>query len=312
MKNKISPWLKSGLTDIIDELENTYTEHGGINHIEAGILPSRKKIIEIQRQLMRIVFPGYWEEEGLSKTRVKYFLGEILHDIYKHLSDEIEKSLRYRCKMAGCKSDACRKMSIEITMKLIEELPSIRTMLKFDVAAAFDGDPAAIDKDEIILAYPAIVAISTHRLSHPLYEMGVSLIPRIMSEYAHSLTGIDIHPGAKIGKSFFIDHGTGVVVGETTVIGDEVKLYQGVTIGALSFPKDERGQIIKEAKRHPTIEDRVTIYAGATILGGETVIGHDSVIGGNVWLIKSIPPYSRVVISNPDLTITHKDEKSGK
>ena len=188
------------------------------------------------------------------------------------------------------------------------KLPMVREMLEYDVQAAFDGDPAAKSLDEIIFSYPCLVAISIYRLAHELFEQGIPLIPRMMTEYAHSITGIDIHPGARIGKSFFIDHGTGVVIGETCEIGNNVKLYQGVTLGALSFPKDERGKIIRGVKRHPTIEDDVTIYAGATILGGQTIIGKGSVVGGNVWLTHSIPPYTKVTIEEPRLRISENQK----
>ena len=198
---------------------------------------------------------------------------------------------------------------IDVTLYLIESIPELRKILTLDVKAAYEGDPAAKSYNEIIFSYPGLFAITVHRIAHILYEKDIPLIPRIMSEYAHSLTGIDIHPGAKIGKSFFIDHGTGVVIGETCIIGDNVKIYQGVTLGGKSFPKDQNGNIIRGQKRHPTIEDNVTIYAGATILGGETVIGKNSIIGGNVWITESIPPNSKVTLSE---NLTKMDIKTKK
>jgi serine O-acetyltransferase len=194
----------------------------------------------------------------------------------------------------------------------LRALPALRALLAEGVQAAYDGDPAAKSSGEVIFSYPATVAITTYRLAHQLLELGVPLLPRILSEQAHAVTGIDIHPGAAIGRRFFIDHGTGVVIGETTEIGDDCKLYQGVTLGALSFPKDACGQLIRGQKRHPTLEDRVTVYAGATILGGDTVIGHDSVIGGNVWLTESVPPHSKVVIENPRLVYEGKAGEAQK
>ena len=211
----------------------------------------------------------------------------------------MEKSLHYACKLGKCEDCNCADMARKAVFHLMEELPEIRKKLKKDVQAAFDGDPAAGSFDEIILSYPCINAISIYRIAHELFVMDVPLIPRIMTERAHARTGIDIHPGATIGERFFIDHGTGVVIGETTTIGENVKIYQGVTLGALSFPKDEKGEIIRGIKRHPAIENNVTIYAEATILGGETIIGEGAVIGGNVWITGSVPAGSKVTMSKP-------------
>jgi serine O-acetyltransferase len=232
---------------------------------------------------------------------------DIICHIYTALSEQIERAYRYRCRLENCDSSDCIKMAETATHHLLNRLPVIREMLKGDVMAAFDGDPAAKSYEEIIISYPCIVAIATYRIAHELYIKEVPLLPRIMGEYAHSVTGIDIHPGAKIGKNFFIDHGTGVVIGETSVIGDNVKIYQGTTLGALSFPKDERGRIIKGGKRHPTIEDNVTIYAEATILG-DVVIGRDSIIGSNVWIKESVPAGVVVSMSSGDLVFKKRDE----
>jgi len=213
--------------------------------------------------------------------------------------------------MEKCDTGDCRTMAEDATGHLLAQLPNIRGLLKGDVTAAFDGDPAAKSYEEIVLSYPCIIAIATYRIAHELYLKDVPLIPRIMTECAHAKTGIDIHPGAKIGRNFFIDHGTGVVIGETTVIGDNVKIYQGTTLGALSFPKDERGRIIKGGKRHPTIEDNVTIYAEATILG-DVVIGKDTVVGGNVWIKESVPAGVTVTTSSPDLVYTKREKPGAK
>ena len=219
--------------------------------------------------------------------------------IADELSKEITKSFRQSHTVGDNSCDGCNECvdkGIEVSLHLIEQLPYLRDMLAFDVKAAYEGDPAAVNYNEIIFSYPGLYAITVHRIANILYNQGIELIPRIMSEYSHSLTGIDIHPGATIGRHFFIDHGTGVVIGETTVIGDNVTLYQGVTLGGKSFPRDEQGNIVRGKKRHPTIEDGVTIYAGATILGGDTVIGRNSIIGGNVWIVSSIPPNSKVTL----------------
>ena len=233
---------------------------------------------------------------------------DILYHVYTELTEQIELAYKHRCRMEQCETGDCRKMSENATKHLLAQLPKIRESLKGDVGAAFDGDPAAKSYEEIVVSYPCIIAITTYRIAHELYLKEVPLIPRIMAECAHAKTGIDIHPGAKIGKNFFIDHGTGVVIGETTVIGDNVKIYQGTTLGAMSFPKDERGKIIKGGKRHPTLEDNVIVYAEATILGDVT-IGKNAIVGGNVWIKESIPPGVTVTVANTDLKYTkHKKD----
>jgi serine O-acetyltransferase len=217
---------------------------------------------------------------------------------------EVEKSLKYICRrIVTCPEDFCLGRAQRVVQELLEHLPEIRIRLKGDVQAAYEGDPAAKSTDEVIISYPCILAIATYRIAHELYMRGVPFVPRIMSEYAHSQTGIDIHPGARIGNNFFIDHGTGVVIGETAEIGDNVKIYQGVTLGALSFPRDRKGKIIKGDKRHPTIGNNVVIYSGATILGGKTIVGDDAIVGGNVWITSSIPSGTRITIVPPELQL---------
>ena len=255
--------------------------------------PQKKEIIEILRLFQEVVYPGYYGETLLYRDNLRDHLGDVLFRIHLRLTPQVEKAI------AGRGGDASEAR--EIVATLFERLPAVADLIEDDVQAAYDGDPAAAGLDEIILAYPGLKAVFTHRIAHELHGLSVPLIPRIMSEFAHNETGIDIHPGARIGRRFFIDHGTGVVVGETTDIGDRVKLYQGVTLGALSFPKDERGKLIRGAKRHPTVEDDVIIYAEATILGGETVLGRGSVIGGSVWLTTSVPPRTRVTIAGDQL-----------
>ena len=284
------------ITDIVKNLLDSYDNDGGVNHTDGSNLPSQSHIINIMQTLRGLVFPGYFDKAAVDEAALRYTTGERVVWVDKHLSEEIFRCLCYECnRRSECTDLApCQDQAREITRDFLRALPGIRRQLQQDVQAALGGDPAAADRDEVIMAYPSIAAITVHRLVHFLYLHKVPLLPRIMSEYIHHRSGIDIHPGAQIGKSFFIDHGTGVVIGETTIIGDRVKIYQGVTIGALSVERNLRG-----TRRHPTIEDDVTIYAGATILGGETVIGQGSVIGGNVWIVKSIPAYSKVV-SNPE------------
>ena len=287
-------WKKNGLNKLVERLCETYEDEIGINHLEGLNLPFREVIYDILDDLFAIVFPGYMGRTPLSEQGLAYFVGDLLNSLYLKMIDQVEKSFHYQCKLGHCDNCDCKQMANDAVVHLLEELPRIRELLKSDVRAAYDGDPAAKSYDEIILSYPCIQAIATYRIAHELYKMNVPLISRIMTEKAHAITGIDIHPGAQIGESFFIDHGTGVVIGETTVIGKNVKIYQGVTLGALSFPKDEKGAIIRGKKRHPTIEDNVTIYAEATILGGDTVIGENAVIGGNMWITSSVPSGSKI------------------
>jgi len=295
-------WLKEGLPKLVDRVVKSYEEYGGINRFEGEDLPSKQNVIEILEDLLSIMFPGYFGNAKINKYDIKYFVGSTLSSIYSRLVKEVEKSLKYLSRNFNVGSEEiCRKRAKMIVKEVLEKLPEIRAILSGDIQAAYEGDPAAKSTDEVILSYPCILAIATYRIAHELYIRGVPLIPRIMTEYAHSKTGIDIHPGAKIGRNFFIDHGTGVVVGETTEIGDNVKIYQGVTLGALSFPKDERGKIIKGSKRHPTVGDNVVIYSGATILGGQTIIGDDAIIGGNAWITSSVPPRTKIIVAPPKL-----------
>jgi len=301
--------ISKKVENLVAEIAKTYEGDSGINLYDTTNLPVRDKVIEILELLTEVLFPGYTGKRTVTAGNLNFVVLDILYHVYTELTEQIERAYRYKCRMEKCDTGGCRTMAEEATQHLLTCLPKIREMLKGDVAAAFDGDPAAKSYEEIIISYPCITAIATYRIAHELYLKEVPLIPRIMTEYAHSKTGIDIHPGATIGKSFFIDHGTGVVIGETTVIGDNVKIYQGTTLGALSFPKDERGNIIKGGKRHPTIEDNVTIYAEATILGN-IVIGKNSVIGANVWLMESVPP--GVTVTLPKADLIYKKKKDDK
>ena len=294
-------WVLKGVPTLVDDIMVSYHKFGGMDHLEGRDLPSKKVVIEVLEDLFSILFPGYLGDSEITKANVKYHLGLKITSVYTRLTDETEKSLKYICrKISECPQDLCQKRAHVVSREFLEKLPEIRSKLSGDIQAAYSGDPAAVSTDEVILSYPCVLAITTYRIAHELYLSGVPLIPRIMSEHMHSLTGIDIHPGAKIGKNFFIDHGTGVVIGETAEIGDNVKLYQGVTLGALSFPKDEKGNIIKGRKRHPTVGNNVVIYSGATLLGAETVVGDNSVIGGNVWVTGPVAPGTKITISKPE------------
>ncbi|MBC8479209.1 MAG: serine acetyltransferase [FCB group bacterium] len=289
------------ISNLVGKILLSYEHKGFINRAGGENLPSQQHIIDIMQAIRMLLFPGYYDRMAVDEAALPYATGERIVWLYKHLSAEIYKCLCFEenRKGDGHEVKICRSKAEEVAMKFLEEIPSIRDLLHLDVQAAMDGDPAADSPDEIIMAYPSIAAITVHRIVHQLHLNAVPLLPRIMSEYIHHRTGIDIHPGAQIGKSFFIDHGTGVVIGETTIIGDHVKVYQGVTLGALSVSRNMRNK-----KRHPTIEDHVTIYSGATILGGNTVIGKGSVIGGNVWIIESVSPNSTVYSRNPKNQLT--------
>jgi len=271
------------------------------NHIDYEPIPSRSSVIEIINRLREILFPGYFTRTKLDPVNLQYSMGQSVTAVFDLLSEQICHSIRHDCFRYDEPCSDCSELSHEQALSFLESIPTIREQLAMDVNAAYQGDPAAKSHDEIIFSYPGIYALTVYRIAHKLFHLNVPLIPRIMTEHAHSTTGIDIHPGAHIGKGFVIDHGTGVVIGETTLIGDGVRIYQGVTLGALSLPKDAVQQL-KGKKRHPTIEDDVIIYSGATILGGDTVIGARSVIGGNVWVTKSVPPDTKVSMKAPELT----------
>ena len=296
------------LHQIVSEITDNYAKEEVFYVKPDHHMPDRSAIIHIIMGLRQIMFPGYFEEENLGTTVPEYFVGHNLNKLYNSLRNQIKAAF-----MQQARQDANEKEidahAKEICIDFFSSLSEIQTLLSKDIQAAFDGDPAAKSKEEIIFCYPGLFAIFVYRIAHPLYKLHVPFIPRIMSEYAHNHTGIDINPGADIGEYFFIDHGTGVVIGETTRIGNNVKIYQGVTLGALST---RSGQLLRDVKRHPTIEDNVTIYSGASILGGETVIGKGSVIGGNAFITESIAAGTRVTVKSPELTLTEKKEKSDK
>jgi serine O-acetyltransferase len=269
-------------------------------HVDAELIPSAEKIAEVIQRARRLLFPGYFDGQVLDANGLEYAVGMEVTQLFENLSQLIALSIRHDCQRYQMVCTHCQERGQEEAVAFLNTLPELREVLTTDIQAAFDGDPAARTIDEVVISYPGALAVTIHRIAHQLWRRQVPLVPRMMSEFAHGTTGIDIHPGASIGRSFFIDHGTGVVVGETTSIGQQVRIYQGVTLGALSLPKDEVNRL-RGAKRHPTIEDDVTIYAGATVLGGETVIGAGSVIGGNVWITQSVPPGTKVFLAPPKL-----------
>jgi len=280
------------LAEIGESLVESFRKYGGINHLDGANLPSREAVVGVTQDLLRLMFPGFYDKDPIPTNQIAAYASELVSSVARRLENEIRRSLEYRPRDPSERGDVA-DTALRVTHEFLQALPEVRATLQTDVTAAYEGDPAAISTEEVILAYPGIESIAVQRMAHLLYRQHVALIPRIMTEWVHNKTGIDIHPGAQIGPYFFIDHGTGVVIGETTVIGSNVKIYQGVTLGAKSFPKDEKGRVVKGIKRHPNIDNGVTIYAGATILGNITV-GRGSVIGGNVWLLDSVPPESVV------------------
>ncbi len=291
-----------------DALVASYSGGGvKIHHLDRRPLPSQREVISVLATLHELMFPGYTGAQGLTGASLRLRVESRMAWLYETLSEQISRAINHGERL----DDACPvtgQQATECAEEFLARLPCVRALLASDVQAAYDGDPAATCFDEIIFSYPGVYAVATFRLAHELHRLGVPLIPRIMTEHAHHRTGVDIHPGTRLGASFFIDHGTGVVIGGTAVIGERVKLYQGVTLGAFSFDKDDEGQLVRDTKRHPTIEDDVVVYAGATILGGDTCVGRGSVIGGNVWLTHSVPPRTRVLQDSPGLRIITGDE----
>ena len=297
--------LENAINSLTKNILSDYDKNRTIDEVKAYDHPDNEDIIEIIEALRRIVYPGYFRNKNYKVYTMRNNISMILEDVLFKLIKEISIVLRYDEKYATLNDNEIRTNAERIAFEFFEKLPAIREYIETDVQAAYDGDPAAYNKDEIIYSYPGLYAILVNRLAHELFLLGVPLIPRVMTEHAHSKTGIDIHPGATIGKYFFIDHGTGIVIGETTIIGDNVKIYQGVTLGALST---RGGQSLRSKKRHPTIEDNVTIYSGASILGGETVVGKDSVIGGNAFITQSVPAGAKVSIKNQELRYNYDNK----
>ena len=297
--------LKESLPELTARLVKTYTAVSTLNHLGHCPLPNYETIISVIRDLREVLYPGFGRRDGLHLGNITYHAGDLIDRMHDQLTLQIARAC---CHEAGRdrhwdpqQQEDFETLAQAKTVAFLRKLPELREVLALDVEAALAGDPACKSFDEVIFCYPGLEAVTVYRLAHLLHEQGVPLIPRMMTEWAHSRTGIDIHPGAKIGAHFFIDHGTGVVIGETTEIGQWVKLYQGVTLGALSFATDAEGNLVRGTKRHPTLEDRVVIYANATVLGGKTVIGHDAVIGSSVWVTNSVPPHTTVTMEKPRL-----------
>jgi serine O-acetyltransferase len=299
--------FRGEIPSIVDRIVALHNKDGRFSHLGLEPIPSRVTVIDVIGRALRIIYPGYFSQTSLDEVNVPYYFGQHVIELFQILSDQITFALRHDCLRFDLDCARCEESGKRAALTFLDRIPYLQAMLARDIVAAYEGDPASKYYDEIIFSYPGLFAITVYRIAHQLYEQGVPLIPRMMTEYAHGLTGIDIHPGVEIGESFFIDHGTGVVIGETTVIGNRVRIYQGVTLGALSLSKGEVAQL-RTKKRHPTIEDDVIIYANATILGGDTVIGARSVIGGNVWLTESVPPDMNVFLKRPELILKKKHD----
>ena len=298
--------MQDPVTKLTDSLVASYARSGGINHLDGKNLPSKRAITNITCDLLRLLFPGFFDEKLIHSSEIKVETAALLDTVLGALEDEVYKSLEYS-PPAGIPKKDLRKVAHLRTVEFLESLPRIRDLLQTDAEAAFKGDPAALSKEEVIVAYPCIEAIAVQRLAHELYRNEIPLIPRIMTEWAHARTGMDLHPGAQIGSHFFVDHCTGTVIGETAIIGSNVKMYQGVGLVAKSLAA---GQALRGQKRHPTIEDRVTIYANATIMGGDTIVGEGSTIGANVFLTNSVPPNSIVVQEDANVKVMRKKPRS--
>ena len=289
---------------LVDNILDDYKSDRDIDKLEQYRQPDKDVVIDIIEKLRRIVFPGYFKDKVYRMYNTKHNLSLLIEDVMCHLTEQLALVYQGTGESEADAQDHAQK----VALAFFRQIPEVRAMVQTDLQAAYDGDPAATGMAEIVFAYPGLFAITVYRLAHVLYTLHVPMLPRIMTEHAHSITGIDIHPGATVGKYFFIDHGTGIVVGETTVIGDNVKIYQGVTLGALST---RGGQSLRGKRRHPTIEDNVTIYAGASVLGGETVIGRESIIGANAFITKSIAPCSTISIKNQELQVKTRADCAG-
>ena len=297
--------MKKTVTELTDALIASYARVGGINHLDGVNLPSKTAIAQITCGLLRLLFPGFFDEHSIHSSELKMETTNLMDSVQGRLEDEIYKSLEY-CPSTVYGKDDLRSAAHDLTLSFLSRLPRVRELLHTDAEAAYNGDPAALSKEEVIVAYPFIEAIAVQRMAHELYLERVALIPRIMTEWAHGRTGMDLHPGAQIGSHFFVDHCTGTVVGETSIIGNNVKMYQGVGLVARSL---SGGQALRGQKRHPTIEDGVTIYANATIVGGDTVIGEDSTVGANVFLMHSVPPHSLVLAEEVNVKVLPKKSR---
>ena len=329
MENKTAPKINDGLKLIDESCDHHEISLAGKHHLIPGVvkrlmqswstkecyehispvaIPSHRAIIDIIKQARRILFPGYFTSARLHASNLEYYIGKETTELYDKLTEQITMAIRHDCRRHSQNCTNCELRASEMAYRLIDKLPEIASILAHDIRATLEGDPASKSPDEVIFSYPGLQAITVYRLAHELQNLRAPIIPRIMTEWAHGETGIDINPGATIGPGLFIDHGTGVVIGETTIIGKNVRLYQGVTLGALSLPRDA-GEKLRHQKRHPTIEDNVIIYSNTTVLGGDTVIGANSVIGGNIWLTESVSTGTKVLLKKPEL-IYHNSKKT--
>ena len=301
--------LKEQLPELTDRIVQTYSDIGTINYLGHSPLPNYDEVVSAIEDLKDVIYPGYRRREGLHLGNITYHVGDLMDGLHDKLTRQIARALHHEDRVNTVPSDPntvddptnYEAKGQAMAIAFLKGVPELRSLLATDVQAAYDGDPACKNLDEVIFCYPGLEAVTVYRLAHELYRLGVPFIPRMFTEWAHQKTGIDIHPGATIGTHFFIDHGTGVVVGETCEIANHVKLYQGVTLGAISFDTDADGNVVRGVKRHPTLEERVVIYANATVLGGRTVLGHDAVIGSSVWLTCSVEPHTTVLLEKPAL-----------
>ena len=303
--------LRGGIPRVVEELVASCGSEGCFEHVSPAPMPSVDRVVELIELARRVLFPGYFHPEAVDVVNLHYQIGQETARLFELAAEQSMWAVRHECLRHDLSCSHCGRAGQEAALGFIKSLPNLRRALALDIQAALEGDPAVSGPDEVIFSYPGLYAITVHRLAHSLLHQNVPLIPRMMTEHAHSKTGIDLHPAAEIGESFFIDHGTGVVVGQTTEIGDRVRIYQGVTLGALSLPPGA-GRTMRDQKRHPTIEDDVIIYSGATILGGETVVGARSVIGGNVWLTESVPPDTKVLMKKPELVYLGAEKSPGE
>ena len=296
------------LPSVVEKLLQSWSTKECYDHISPVAIPSHRAIIDIIKQARRILFPGFFTSTRLHAANLEYYIGKETTELYDKLTEQITMAIRHDCRRLDQPCTNCEERSNTIAYQFIERLPEVAPVLAQDIRATLEGDPASKSPDEVIFSYPGLLAITVYRLAHVLYELDVPIIPRIMTEWAHGETGIDINPAAQIGPGLFIDHGTGVVIGETTIIGKNVRIYQGVTLGALSLPSDAVERL-RNKKRHPTIEDNVIIYANTTILGGDTIIGANSVIGGNIWLTESVSTGTKVLLKKPELIYHNSKER---
>ena len=295
---------------LVSALITSYQERPTTRHIDGATLPNRDSVIELVKLIRELLFPGFFGKQNLTTGNLTYHVGDLAETVHDKLFAQVQAAIRHEHqRRTNEECPSCETTATVIVQEFMGTVPRLREILATDVQAAYDGDPAAASTDEIIFCYPGFFAVTVNRIAHEIWKLQVPLLPRIMSEYAHSLTGIDIHPGATIDEYFFIDHGTGVVIGETVIIGKHVKIYQGVTLGALST---RGGQTLRGQKRHPTLEDDVTVYSGASILGGDTVIGQGATINGNVFITQSVPPHTRVSVKNPELQYRNRPPREFK